>query len=757
MEQHTQSVWQAKRLIFLVLAVFQAVLSASPGWSLESVDSKLTRFNTPGVVQLTGNLNEFSVKVPIPERWLVDKATLRLAYVNSMALLASRSQLVVLYNQVPVAQVALLPNAPEGVVTVSIPVHLFEPGYNDLTFRVAQDFKDEDCIPPDPPEVWTTLKLADSSLSISYDLKEIPRSLAAASDFLFDPRMHEENEVHLVVQDYTPQLLELATLAASGVALRFDYRNVHFSIGQKLRKGMDNILLGKTEFVDRLLTAHGIQRGNNHLGITYLPISGDDQDSPPPPDQQHALLYLSGDNLEIVRRSVEMFSALSFPLPDTAACQVEDVRLPDITRFSGKNVVAPKKDYLFKELGWNTTTYRGHRGELGELPFTLPTDLLLEENRMIELSFNLVYSAKMRADSLLSIDLNNKFIASIPLDNDQGGFYQAYQIRLPLRYLKPGRNTLTLRPVLTPLISGDCKMTQSSHLAVTVFDDSKLIIPDMTQYTDMPHLEYLLDDGFPLAGLPDFRETEVILPEINQQSAASMINLVSMISQRIGVQPFKLRIRQAASVKEEKNLLVIGRLAAIPRELTEASPLVPAIHMGFSGRLPGTIREKSWLDTVRERIYPENLVRKPVTPDTVALSTPLVIGRQKALFCEYESPFTAMRSVVLVTADTFEDLSTGIENLGDSTVREQIRDEISLIDFKTENTQVKSGRLTEGYHSGQYTVKNMLSYLVDKITWQFYAVLALLLVILAVLLTALVKRRRKRRLAEAEEVKSKDR
>ncbi|RPH43885.1 MAG: hypothetical protein EHM86_00580, partial [Desulfobulbaceae bacterium] len=295
------------------------------------------------------------------------------------------------------------------------------------------------------------------------------------------------------------------------------------------------------------------------------------------------------------------------------------------------------------------------------------------------------------------------------------------------------------------------------HLAVTVFDDSKLIIPDMSQYTDMPHLEYLLDDGFPLAGFPDFRETEVILPEINQQSAASMINLVSMISQRIGVQPFKLRIQKAASVKEAKNLLVIGRLAAIPRELTEASPLVPAILMGFSGRLPGTIREKSWLDTIRERIYPENLVLKPVTPDTVALSTPLVIGRQKALFCEYESPFTAMRSVVLVTADTFEDLSTGIENLGDSTVREQIRDEISLIDFKTAKPQVKSGRLTEGYHSGQYTVKNMLSYLVDKITWQFFAVLSLLLVILAALLTGLVKRRRKRRLEESEVVKSKNR
>lgn len=749
MEQGNQSFGRAYRLILVWFLVIEALLSASIGWSLERVDTKLTRFNTPGIIQLEGNVNEFSIKVPIPDRWLVDKATLRLAYVNSIALLAARSQLVVLYNHVPLAQVKLLPDAPEGVATVSIPVHLFKPGYNDLTFRVAQNYKDEGCTSPNPPDVWTTLKLADSSLNISYDLKEVPLSLTAASDFLFDPRMYEKNEVHLVVQDYSPQLLELATLAASGVALRFDYRSVHFSIGKKLRAGMDNILLGGTKYVDQVLSSYGIRRGDTQIGINYLPVSGDEQGAKPSPDRQHALVYLTGENQKVFRRSVEMFSVLTFPLPDVPACRVEAVRLPDITRYSGKNVLAPGKEYSFKELGWYTTTYRGNQRNSGELDFTLPTDLSLEENRATELSFNLAYGAKMRKDSLLAIYLNNKFIASIPLDNDHGGLYQGYRIQVPLRYFKPGRNVLTVRPVLTPLVTGNCEQIQSGNLVVTIFDDSKLIIPDIPQYTDMPHLEYLLDDGFPLAGLPDFRETDVILPEINDQSVSSMLNLVSMISQRIGVQPFKMKIRQAVVSKEAKNILVIGRLAAIPAEIAKASPLIPAIHMGFIGRLPGTLQDKGWMDRITEFFYPKNMVQQPMPQDTVALGTPLIIGRKRILFCEYESPFRAMRSVVLVTADNLDDLSTGIKVLGDSETREQLKDAISLVDFSSTKPQVRSEQSSADYHSGQYTAKNMLNYFVSKVTWQFFAVLALLLFILAVLLAALVKRRRKRRLKES--------
>lgn len=718
----------------------------------EHTETVLTHFNTPGIVKLGDTSNEYTVKVPIPDRWLVSEVTLQLSYINSTALMASRSRLVILCNDYPVAQVTLEPKAPEGLVTVSIPVRLLEPGYNNLTFEVAQNFTDEGCIPARPHEVWTTLKLDDSSLDISYDLREVPLSLAAVSDFLFDPRMHGKNTVHLVAGETDPATLELVTLTASGVALRFDYRPVHFSIGRELRPGVDNILLGSEKYVIDFLARYGIQADSSHLGISHLPVIKEGSKSTAAVDRQHGLLYLSGSDAGALRRSVEAFAVLSYPLPDVPSCMVQEVVIPEITRYSGRNVLAPGKVYTFKELNWYTTTFQGIRPKPGRIAFTLPSDMLQEENRAIEISLNLVYGAMMREDSVLSILLNDHFVASLPFDDKQGKQYRGYRIKLPLTYVKPGRNILSLKPVLTPLHTGDCELVQDEHLIATIFDDSTLTLPDLINWTDMPHLEYLFDDGFPLAAFPDFRETILLLPEQDDHSVAAMVNMVAMISQRVGIAPFRLRISASEETPKDKNLLVIGRRSSIPGTILDSSPLLPAIRMGFNGRLPGTLEQTSWRKKLLAYWSPEEILQDPVTPDVAAIATDPVIGAKRIVLSEFESPFTAMRSVVLVTAESLEDLADGVATLQDPTVREQCRQELTLIDFSGREPLIRSNLFTTSYHTGDGTVKNRLSYLVGKATSLFYIVLGLLFGLLALLLALLLKRRRRRKLAASRDI-----
>ena len=750
MEKNTQGLCRIQRLICYWSLIIWILLSPSHGLGFEQSETSLVRFNTPGVVTFQKDQEEFTVKVPIPRRWLVENVTLRLAFVNSSALLASRSQLVISCNKVPVAQVPLIPEAPEGEVTVPIPVSLLEPGYNDLTFRVAQNFKDDDCIPSDPPEVWTSLKLFDSFLEISHDLKEVPLSLASVSSFLFDPRMHEENEVHLVLPEYSTQMLELAVLAASGVALRFDYRDVRFSLGKELRHGVDNILLGDSGFVKPFLGSFNLEPGDDHLIVSHLPGLEKNRNNQQPPDRRHALITISGTDQKGLRRSVEAFSTLSFPLPDSARARIKDVLLPEITKYSGRNVLAPGKEYTFRELGWYTSTFRGSNLIQSDLNFIIPSDLSLESNRFIELSLDLVYGAKMREDSVLALYINNDFLASIPLDNDQGGSFRGYRVRLPMSYIKPGKNTLKLQPVLTPLLTGNCNMIQTGQLVVTVFDNSRLIMPEVPHYTEMPRLEYLLDDGFPLTGFPDFRTTDVLLPEINRHSATAMINLVTLIVQQKGVQPFRLQVREKLPAGKEKNLLVVGPLETLPQEIVQSAPFGEVIRMGFQGRLPGSVVDKTWIDRIRDTIYPENVSSSSSQKDVVTLDTQLKIGKERILLSEFESPLSAMQSVVLVTADQSDDLVAGIKSLSDVKVRRQLRDGIALIDFGQLEPVVRTGQLSAPYSSAAYTIPNLLSYLVNKITWKFYMVLLILLLILAALLTGMVKRRRKRRLQQTE-------
>lgn len=735
---------------FAFLIIFPLLFSL-PAVALESVKTELTRFNAPGAVQIDGDGGEYTIKIPIPQRWLVNKATLQLSYVNSELLLASRSQMIILLNGVPTAQVKLFSEAPAGLVTVSLPTALLTPGYNDLTVKIAQNYKEEGCIPKNSPGVWTCLKLSDSSLNIQYDLKEVPLLLSEAGDFLFDPRQHEDNAVHIVIQEYSPRLLELATLAAAGVALRFDYRPVHFSLSTKLQGGVDNVVVGSTELVDKMLSGYGIETRGNHLGLAYLPRTDGVASSGDGPDRYHALLYIVGNDLDTLARNVEAFSLLSSSLPATPGCTITDVRLPQITKASGKNVVIPGKEYSFAELDWKTTTFRGEKSTPSAVSITLPSDLFLEENRTMDLSLNLAYAAKMRDDSSLSMDINNHFVASIPLENSSGGLFQGYRVRVPLTYLKPGRNTLSIRAILTPLHTGRCEEDQTANLAVTVFADSKLLMPNVPRYTDMPHLEDILDTGFPLTSTPDFAETTIMLPAFDPDAVNAMVNLVGMLCQRTGVPPLQLHIDQKTVTRPSTNLLVLGALAALPPDLAEASPVVPAIRMAMHGRLPGTLQQKSWKDRLSELLTAEDIFIKRYQPDTAAIGTPLIIGHNKMLLCEYESPYAAMRSVVMVTADSGPDLLAGTLSLINPNVQHQVAEGISLIDFQSPKPKVSNSLLTATYQTGEYTAVNLLSYLVSKAGWFYYLLLLALLGVLALLFTVLVKRRNKKRLAQQSE------
>ena len=712
--------------------------------ALEQIQIPLTKFNTPGIVKLGDNNDSYSIKVPSPRRWQIEEASLHLAYVNSTALLASRSRLVILFNDYPLGQVTLEPEAPEGIITVSIPVRLFEVGYNTLQIQVAQDFKDEGCIPPNPPEVWTILEFIDSTLELSYTQKEVPLSLASVADFLFDPKISGKNRVHIVTETMESDDVNLAVTTAAAVALRFNYRPVLFSSGKEIKQDRDNIVIGTHSFLQKVIGNNSI---NGDIGILPMPGASDI------PDRLHGLIYLSGSDAEEIRKSVNAFSILSLPMPDIQSCQVTEVQLPIITPYSGKNRLAPEKRFTFKELGFQTTTFRGYRDHPAKIEFTLPTDLYLEENRDILIRLNLSYAAAMREDSVLSLNVNEEFIASVPLDRPEGGQYRGYVIRLPLSYLSPGRNVLTFNPLLTPLHTGKCALFQTDNLALTLFNTSTIQIPKLMHWVKLPQLSYLFNDGFPLTAKPDFSETTLMLPRQDRKSLATALNFIGGISQKTGVLPYRLTFTSKIAEAKGKNLLVIGPRGELPKEILNASPLAKGISMPVYGRLPGTLREGNWQDRIRQWLFDEVEDLDPVTPDIATLGTDLRIRPRQAVLCEFESPFTPAQSVILLTAENADDVLQASHVLQDNEVTQQCRNSFVLIDFERKKPAIQVAALTPSYSVGEVTVRNRITYLVEKFRWPFIVSLIVLLTVLALLLTILLKKRRNRRMQMISEKK----
>jgi cellulose synthase operon protein B len=179
-----------KKLVFFgaTLLFFGANALPLPAQELVKLKVPLTRLAPVQTTRLQGHFAGHWVKLPIPERWQIEKATLHFSYVNSTALISRNSRLIVLLNGRPLAQVTLQPQSPVGDVTVFLPPRLLKPGYQDLEFNVIQHYT-LDCEDPTAPEMWTVLELDKSYVDFEYRLKPVPLQLKAVSNFLFDSRL----------------------------------------------------------------------------------------------------------------------------------------------------------------------------------------------------------------------------------------------------------------------------------------------------------------------------------------------------------------------------------------------------------------------------------------------------------------------------------------------------------------------------------------------------------------------------------------
>lgn len=92
-------------------------------------------------------------------------------------------------------------------------------------------------------------------------------------------------------------------IIASGIALKFEYRPVNFTVSQNIKNGVDNILIGDSRFIKEL---KGDLFPANDAYIKLKTLSG---------DPNHALIILKGDSVEEIKKSALAFATVNFPFP----------------------------------------------------------------------------------------------------------------------------------------------------------------------------------------------------------------------------------------------------------------------------------------------------------------------------------------------------------------------------------------------------------------------------------------------------------
>jgi len=447
--------------------------------------------------------------------------------------------------------------------------------------------------------------------------------------------------------------------------------------------------------------------------LKLLPMLGPDGGS----DATHALLVVSGEDEAATKLAAITFSNISFRFPGTDELKAFSFDLPAVTQYSGRETVATDTAYKLKTLNFPTQSWVGLNPGLRSLSFRLPPDFHIRPNQYAKLLLNFSYGAGLKNDSSFNIQVNGRGVRAVRLDSASGSFIDGYQVDIPTYVFQPGTNTIAFAAHLN---SGGqvCDLLQPDGLFLTVYENSTIAFPPMPHFVELPKLELFIHSGFPLTRWPDGHEAYVWLADKDDRTLAAALNIVGLATQRNGFPMFGLTYTYERP-KEAGELLVVGPAPLIDREIRAAAPL------------------KLMEDGVT---VPYPVVRGWNT-ETAAL------GANRGLLMQFQSPYQAGRSVVMLTASGAADVLAASRLLLTGEVQSQTRGDIVLIEPGTLEPKVSSMEAGVRYATGKEGSYSPVQSFLYTRPAVYYSVIGLVLLVMAASLFFVLRRWRAKRRA----------
>src|SRR5690606_17259281 len=83
---------------------------------------------------------------------------------------------------------------------------------------------------------------------------------------------------------------------------------------------------------------------------------------------------------------------------------------------------------------------------------------------------------------------NGEFAVAVPLNEPSGAEFQAYSVKLPAQFIRPGDNELSFESVFATH-KDRCESARDEGLVLTIYEDSTLKLPHPTVLPVAPDLE----------------------------------------------------------------------------------------------------------------------------------------------------------------------------------------------------------------------------------------------------------------------------
>lgn len=705
----------------------------------------------------------YTLFVPLSPRLQVHKARLHLQYTNSISLLRGRSQLRIVLNGRTIGQLPLKPKQPDAEADILLPVSLLKSGYNELRLEAAQHYTLE-CEDPTAPELWTQIDTLASTLTLEVEPRPVSARLSQLQD-LIDRKLYGGYSLNIVTtgKSLDDAQLRWGSLISQGTAVRLDYlplqvhhhtatarlRNTpnaddsghHFpTLDQRGLSQRDSVLVGtRAQLAPLLGTSYSQSITGSHLGLFPL-----DE------DPSHFLLIVSGTTEHEVSQAATAFAHLNFPLPDVATMQVTTLDLPLLPRYTTRSTVRENASYPFSEFDFNTRTVAGggtSNTRLANLQMWFPADLHASEHAHAELSLHLAYGAALRKDSVLNISLNNRFEHAIPLSDEDGAVFRDYKVHIPLRSFKPGLNTLSFEPSMTPRVIDRCEQTPLQNLIITLFDDSMITIPDADHYVQLPDLGLFSRTGFPYSAMPDGSELAFQVGSRDPASIAAAWTLAGRLAQIKDTPLYNAEI-SFDPPSADRHLILIGAWDKLDPSLLQAAPLaldnlVNAPYPSLAAPVTES-RSRGWWEGWWARLW--NAKASPtsnrsVHPQPVRMTQQGGLGNYTVAM-QFESPLRTGNTTTVFTATDSDSLAEGITALLRPEIWDSLGGDVAVWHAGAQSVQQQHAADT--YYMGELAAKRWLGFHWSTHPFRGVLILLLLMVLIALMTRYLLARYKRR-------------
>lgn len=371
--------------------------------------------------------DQFSVSFNLPAGRRVEQAALNLNLSHGQKLLSPASNLTIVLNAEPVANIILsLANTSLNFIPIPLPSGAFVPGKNKLTFRLNQRLRTTGCGDVGSSQLWTKIQ-SDSFLQletvdtpIAADLGQYPRPFTSLTPLADSPQL-------LFVLPDAPSSAELTAAAAVAAAL-----GQAAAWQQPPLQAVTVSQLPGADTVNNHVLAIGRATRNPLVknaapGLTET-IS--------PYNANRLLLAVSGATDTELRQAGEMLATASVweQFSGAAAAPVAVVPRPTPARATRAT---------FADLGFDDRRVRGIGSHDVYYPLDIPYNWKPTSDASIEIRFSHASVQLNATTSKMSAFVNGSKVAGVALTkrNDTNG---RLVIQFSPRQIHPGRNWLHL-------------------------------------------------------------------------------------------------------------------------------------------------------------------------------------------------------------------------------------------------------------------------------------------------------------------------